>query len=67
MMARVAALLLIASQVILLWLVLAPSGGTAILFTFVGHPLVVVAVVLAGVALARRKAHERAAARASGR
>lgn len=38
-MIRFAALLLLASQLILLLLLYEPSGRTAILFTFVGTPL----------------------------
>ena len=62
-MARVAALLVIASQLILLWLLFDLSGTTAIVFTFVGHPLVGLGVLLGLWALLRRKARERAAAR----
>jgi hypothetical protein len=64
MMVRIAALLLIASQLLLLWLTLAPSGKTSILFMFVGHPLVLVGSVLGVVALTRRKARERSIAEA---
>ena len=60
MMARVAALLVIASQLILLWLLLDLRGATAILFTFVGHPLAALGVGLGAVALIRRKHRERA-------
>lgn len=63
-MARIAALLVIASQALLVWVCLEPTGRTAILFSFVGHPLVVLGVGLGIWALARRKARERAAARA---
>jgi hypothetical protein len=65
MMARVAALLVIASQLILLWMVVAPSGRSAIAFSFVGHPLVALGVVLGTLALWRRKARERAEAAAA--
>ena len=61
MMGRLAALLVIASQLILLWMLLDLNGRTAILFSFVGHPLVAVGVVLGAVALLRRRARERAA------
>ncbi len=61
MMARLAALLVIASQLILLWLLLDLRGATAILFTFVGHPLVALGVALGAVALIRRKRRERLA------
>jgi hypothetical protein len=62
-LARVAALLVIASQLILLWLLFDFRGQTAIWFTFAGHPLVGLGVVLGLWALLRRKARERAAAR----
>ncbi len=61
MMARLAALLVIASQLILLWLLFDLSGSTAIVFSFVGHPLVAAGVVLGLIALLRRKARERSA------
>lgn len=64
MMVRIAALLLIASQLLLIWLALAPSGKTSILFMFVGHPLLLVGSVLGIVALTRRKARERSIAEA---
>ncbi len=64
-MARIAALLLIASQLLLVCLALAPSGKTSILFMLVGHPLVLVGSALGIVALTRRKARERAAAEAA--
>jgi len=59
MMARIAALLVIASQLLVVWVALAPSGRSAIYFTFVGHPLVVVGSLLALVALTRRLLRER--------
>jgi hypothetical protein len=65
MMARIAALLVIASQLILIWVALAPSGRSAIYFMFVGHPLVAVGVVLALVALTRRLMRERGARKAA--
>lgn len=58
MMARVAALLILASQLLLLWCVLAPSGRTSIWFTLVGHPLVIVGVALGTWALTRRLMRE---------
>jgi hypothetical protein len=67
MIARIAALLVIASQLILLWVALAPSGKTSILFMFVGHPLVIVGGALGIVALTRRKARERLAPEAARR
>jgi hypothetical protein len=66
-LARIAALMLIASQIILLWVTLDLTGHTAIVFTFIGHPLAGAGFVLAVIALARRKARERADARASAR
>ena len=63
MMARIAALLVIASQLILIWVALAPSGRSAIWFMFVGHPLVAVGCVHGLVALTRRLLRERAAGR----
>ncbi len=65
MMARIAALLVIVSQLLLVWMVLAPTGRSAISFTFVGHPLLLVGIVLAFVALRRRLMRERAAPEAS--
>jgi hypothetical protein len=65
MMARIAAAMVIASQLLLAWVALAPSGRSAIFFTFVGHPLVVVGCALGVVALTRRLLRERAAGRAA--
>ena len=59
MMARIAALLVIASQLLLVWMVLAPTGHSAIYFSFVGHPLLLAGIVLAFVALRRRLLRER--------
>jgi len=64
MMARIAALLLIVSQLILIWVSLAPTGQAAIYFMFVGHPLVAIGFVLGLIALTRRLARERAARKA---
>jgi hypothetical protein len=64
MIARIAAAMVIASQLILAWVALAPSGRSAIYFTFVGHPLVVVGCGLGAFALTRRLMRERAAKRA---
>ncbi len=60
MMTRIAALLVIASQLLLMWMVLAPTGRSAIYFSFVGHPLLLAGIVLAFVALRRRLMRERA-------
>ena len=62
MMARIAALLVVASQLLLIWVMLRPGGRPAIYFMFVGHPILVVGSVLALIALTRRLARERAAA-----
>jgi len=58
------AALVIASQLILVWVALFPSGRSAIYFTFLGHPLVVVGCGLGAVALARRMVRERGARQA---
>jgi hypothetical protein len=63
MMARIAAAMVIASQLILIWVAMWPSGRSAIYFTFVGHPLVVAGCALGAVALTRRLMRERAAAK----
>lgn len=47
MIFRLACVLAIASQLILLYLYLRPSGRSAILFTFVGNPLLAAGVLLA--------------------
>lgn len=52
-MIRLAALLLLASQLILLLLVYQPSGPTAILFSFVGTPLLGLGLILLAVAAFR--------------
>jgi hypothetical protein len=59
MMARIAAMLVIVSQILLIWVALAPSGRSATYFMFVGHPLVAVGFVLAFTALTRRLMRER--------
>lgn len=61
MMARIAAAMVIASQLLLIWVVVAPTGRSASFFMFVGHPLVAIGAVLGFVALTRRLARERAA------
>lgn len=65
MMARLAAAMVIASQLILVWVALAPSGRSASYFMFVGHPLVAVGCALGAVALTRRLIRERAAGKAA--
>lgn len=67
MMARVAAALVIASQLLLIWVALAPSGRSATWFMFVGHPLVAIGCALGAVALTRRLMREREARRAERR
>jgi len=52
-MIRMAALLLLASQGILLLLVYQPSGPSAILFSFVGTPLLGLGLILFAVAAFR--------------
>jgi hypothetical protein len=42
-----------------------PDGASAILFSFVGHPLLLMGLVLAVIALSRRLARERAMAAAN--
>lgn len=54
-MIRLAALLLLASQLILLLLVYQPSGPTAILFSFVGTPLLGLGLILLAVAAFRER------------
>ena len=54
-MIRLAALLLLASQLILLLLVYEPSGRTATLFTFLGTPLLGVGLLLLAFAAFRER------------
>jgi hypothetical protein len=54
-MGRVSALLILIAQLLLLWMAVDPNGTTAIWFSFVGHPLVVVGCALGLWALARRQ------------
>jgi len=63
MMARIAALLVIVSQALLIWVALAPTGRSAIAFSFIGHPILIVGFVLAFIALTRRLRKESAARR----
>ena len=53
-MARVAALLILVSQLLLLRIVFDTTGPPSTWFTFVGHPLVAAGVVLGIWALTRR-------------
>ena len=57
-MGRIAALLILVSQLLLLWVVFDPAGPPSIWFTFVGHPLTAVGVVLGIWALTRRLMRE---------
>ena len=52
-MIRLAALLIGIAQALLVWVALAPSGPTAIWYTFVGTPLLGLGCLLALVALGR--------------
>jgi hypothetical protein len=54
-MIRLAALLLLVSQLILLLLVYQPSGSTAILFSFVGTPLLGLGLILLALAAFRER------------
>ncbi len=65
-MGRLAALLILISQVLLLWVVFDTTGSPSTWFTFAGHPLVAAGVVLGLWALTRRlmlEAREREAAK----
>ncbi len=57
-MGRAAALLVLVSQLLLLWVVFDTTGPTSIWFTFLGHPLVAMGVVLGIWALTRRPMRE---------
>ncbi len=57
-MGRIAALLILVSQLLLLWVVFDPAGPPSIWFTFVGHPLTAAGVVLGIWALTRRLMRE---------
>lgn len=54
--ARTAAVLVLISQALAIWVVVQPSGRSAIAFSFIGHPAVAGGVVLGIVALAMRRA-----------
>ena len=60
-MARAAGILILVSQLLLVWVALAPSGSTAIWFSFVGTPCLVTGCVLGLWALRRRLRSEDAA------
>ena len=61
MMARIAGILILLSQLLLVWVALEPNGTTAIWFTFVGTPLLVSGCALGLVTLARRSRGENSA------
>ena len=54
-MIRLAALLLLISQAILLLLVREPTGPSAILFSFVGTPLLALGLLLLAIAAFRQR------------
>jgi hypothetical protein len=63
-MGRVAALLILISQILLLRVVFNPTGPPSIWFSFVGHPMLGAGVVLGFWVITRRlmrEAHERKA------
>jgi hypothetical protein len=63
-MGRVAALLILISQILLLRVVFDPTGPPSIWFSFVGHPMLGAGVVLGLWVITRRlmrEAHERKA------
>lgn len=57
--ARLAAVLVLLSQLLLLAVVLEPTGTRAIWFSFVGHPALGLGIVLALVSMALRARQER--------
>ncbi len=57
-MGRAAGILILLSQLLLVWVAVAPSGTTAIWFSFVGTPLLVVGCALGLFALSRRLRHQ---------
>ncbi len=58
-MGRAAGVLILLSQLLLVWVAVAPSGTTAIWFSFVGTPLLVVGCALGLFALSRRRRRQR--------
>jgi LPXTG-motif cell wall-anchored protein len=58
-MTRLAALLILLSQLLLLWLALDTTGTTAIAFSFVGAPALTAGLALAAWSLYRRRQAER--------
>ena len=65
-MGRLAALLILASQILLLWVTFAPSGESATWFSFAGAPMLAVGVSLGFLALTRRLRREAAQKAADG-
>ena len=61
MIARVAALMVIAAMAILLWTTFDLTGYSAIVFSFIGHPLMAVGLLLGFLALWRRLRREASA------
>ena len=61
MIARIAAAVVFLAMLILLRVTFVMDGSSAILFFFVGHPLLILGILLGVFALARRLARERAA------
>ena len=61
MMARVAAVLVLVPMLLLLWVTFDMNGHTATWFSFVGHPMLGVGLLLGAVALTRRLRREAAA------
>ena len=58
LMGRVACSLILFSQLLLVWVAVAPSGTTAIWFSFVGTPCLVMGCGLGLWALSRRLRHQ---------
>ncbi len=65
-MGRVAALLILISQILLLRVVFNPTGPPSIWFSFVGHPMLGVGVVLGLWVITRRLMREAQERKASG-
>ncbi len=66
-MGRLAALLIVVSQLLLLWVVFDTTGPTSIWFTFVGHPLTAAGVALGIWVVTRRLLREGQEREAGGR
>jgi hypothetical protein len=64
-MGRVAALLILISQILLLRVVFNPTGPPSIWFSFVGHPMLGAGVVLGLWVLTRRLMHQAPDSKAS--